>query len=94
VIERRAIAISPEDAAYIAALHPERKKRVRAALRHIAEHPEAGKLLGLELKGLRSLAVKPLRIVYEERSRRITLIGIGPREDIYKILTETVGKKA
>ncbi|MEK7476574.1 MAG: type II toxin-antitoxin system RelE/ParE family toxin [Candidatus Coatesbacteria bacterium] len=91
---RRRVDIPADVRTYLSGLHPEHKRRIRAALRHIGEHPEDGKALELELTGLRTYHVKPYRIVYGEERGMIVVRGIGPRREIYEVLTESIRKRA
>ena len=91
---RRRVDIPPDIRAYLAGLHPEHKRRIRAALRHIGEHPEAGKPLSLELEGLWTYHVKPYRIVFREERGMVVIRGIGPRREIYEVLTESIRRRA
>ena len=69
----------------IRGLHPEVKRKVRAALDVIRADASAGKELRDDLAGLRSLPVSRFRIVYRFGPRRlIELITIGPRRSIYE----------
>lgn len=66
-------------------LHPDLKRKIRAALDLLRADPAAGKALRDELAGLRSLRVGPMRIVYRVAPGRvIDLIAIGPRRTIYE----------
>ena len=66
-------------------LHPDIKRKVRAALDRLALDAEAGKALQGDLKGLRSLRVARLRVIYRVRARRvIESVAIGPRDRIYE----------
>ena len=66
-------------------LHPKLKKKLRAALAEIAEHPHNGKALKQELSGLRSFRVGGFRVVYRlSGERRVEVVAIGPRESIYE----------
>jgi mRNA interferase RelE/StbE len=65
-------------------LHPDLKRKVRAALGLIRSELEAGKLLKDELVGLRSLRVGRFRIIYRVGPRHtIDLVAVGPRHSIY-----------
>lgn len=65
-------------------LHPDIKKRVRAALSRLLTDPYAGKLLKEELEGLLSLSVGKMRIIYRvAEDGDIDVINIGPRKTIY-----------
>ena len=66
-------------------LHPDIKRKVRAALDRLALDPGAGKALQGDLKGLRSLRVARFRIIYRGPARRvIEIVAIGPRDRIYE----------
>ena len=76
---------APEEVrALIRHLHPELKKKVRAALQVILGNPDHGKALRDELLGLRSTRVGRLRIIYRVASASIDLVAIGPRRTIYE----------
>jgi len=69
----------------IKGMHPNLKKRVRAAFEEILSDPCCGKALKEELSGLRSFRIKRFRIIYEISSKReITIIALGPRKYIYE----------
>ena len=69
----------------IRGLHPQLKRKVRAALDVIRVDASAGKELRDELAGLRSFRVSRFRIVYRFGPRRIIeLRAIGPRRSIYE----------
>jgi mRNA interferase RelE/StbE len=70
-------------------LHPQIKRKLRAALTDIVVDPLLGKTLRDELSGLRSFRVGKFRIIYRmsalgERDRSIELVAFGPRERIYE----------
>lgn len=65
--------------------HPRLKGKLKAALRMILDNPHIGKALREELKGLYSLCVGSIRIIYKVSSKNIIeIIAIGPRKTIYK----------
>src|SRR5262245_9377530 len=69
----------------IRGLHPELKRRVRAALDAIREDPSVGKELRGDLAGLRSYRVGRFRVIYRVAPRGvIDLIAVGPRRGIYE----------
>jgi len=75
----------PDDvAALIRGLHPDLKRKVRAALSDIVEDPTIGKLLRDELAGLRSCRVGHFRIVYRMADTVIEIVAVGPRRTIYQ----------
>ena len=66
-------------------LHPDIKRKVRAALDRLAHDVEAGKALQGDLKGLRSLKVARFRVIYRpSTSRVIEIVTIGPRDRVYE----------
>jgi mRNA interferase RelE/StbE len=69
----------------IRGLHPDIKRKIRAALDVIRVDPWAGKELRDDLAGLRSFRLGRFRIIYRVGQRRlIDLIAIGPRRVIYE----------
>jgi mRNA interferase RelE/StbE len=77
------IQVSNELALFLRSLHPELKRKIKAALRIILSSPENGKALRDELAGLRSFRVSRFRIIYKVSGRTIELVAVGPRERIY-----------
>lgn len=66
-------------------LHPDIKRKVRAALDRLAQDVEAGKALQGDLQGLRSLRVARFRVIYRAPARRvIEIVTIGPRDRVYE----------
>lgn len=66
-------------------LHPDIKRKVRAALDGLAQDAEAGKALQGDLQGLRSLRVARFRVIYRAPARRvIEIVTIGPRDRVYE----------
>lgn len=66
-------------------LHPDIKRKVRAALDRLAQDVEAGKALQGDLRGLRSLRVARFRVIYRVSARRvIEIVTIGPRDRVYE----------
>ena len=78
------LRLSPEVVSLLRGLHPDLKRRLRAALDRIVSDPSAGKALRAELTGLRSLRVGRVRIVYRESRVAIESVAVGPRERIYE----------
>jgi mRNA interferase RelE/StbE len=79
------LRVPNEVADLIRGLHPDLKRKIRAALENILENPHAGKALRDELDGLRSFRVGRFRIVYGLATRnRVDLVAVGPRESIYE----------
>lgn len=75
---------SAETAAFVRSLHPNLKRKVKAALQAILVNPQAGKVLKDQIKGLRSLRVGKLRVVYRIKKGITEIIAIGPRKKIYE----------
>ncbi|OGI47457.1 MAG: hypothetical protein A2637_01245 [Candidatus Muproteobacteria bacterium RIFCSPHIGHO2_01_FULL_65_16] len=76
--------VPPHIAALIRGLHPELKRKLRAALEQILADPNSGKALRDELTGLRSFRLGRFRVIYRIGGRRIDLVAFGPREHIYE----------
>lgn len=77
--------IPTEVAQLVRGLHPDIKRKVRAALDRLAIDSGAGKALQGDLKGLLSLRVARFRVIYRAPSRRIVeIVAIGPRDRIYE----------
>jgi mRNA interferase RelE/StbE len=79
------LRLSNDTVALIRGLHPQLKKKIRAALEKITDDPYTGKALKDDLKGLWSYPIKRIRIVYRFTDKRyIDIIAIGPRRNIYQ----------
>ena len=77
--------IPDEVVRFVRGLHPDIKRRVRAALDRLAHDVEAGKALQGDLKGLHSLKVARFRVIYRQStSRVIEIVAIGPRDRVYE----------
>ncbi|MFZ5762077.1 MAG: type II toxin-antitoxin system RelE family toxin [Thermodesulfobacteriota bacterium] len=84
-MQRSPIRMPEEVAALVRGLHPELKKRFKAAFAMLVEAPHCGKMLREELAGLRSLRVKDMRIVYRVSGKGvIEIVALGPRKTIYE----------
>jgi len=73
----------------IRGLHPQIKRKLRAALTDIVADLHVGKALRDELAGLRSFRVGKFRIIYRIGDRAgadrcIELVAFGPRKRIYE----------
>lgn len=79
------LRMTAETTDFLLSLHPEIKRKIRAALDIIASEPGAGNCLHDELKGLNSFKVGPFRIIYRIASKRIIeIVAVGPRKAIYQ----------
>lgn len=89
---RRRLYVPDAVAALLRHLHPELKRKVRAALETVLSEPGAGKSLKDELAGLRSFRVGKFRLIYRVRGTRIEVIAFGARERIYEETYRLVSK--
>jgi mRNA interferase RelE/StbE len=82
---RRRFRVPDEVAQLVRGLHPDIKRKVRAALDRLAQDIEAGKALQGDLKGLHSLKFARFRVIYRpSTSRIIEIVTIGPRDRVYE----------
>src|SRR5712692_8349366 len=65
-------------------LPPQLKRKVKAALRSIADDPYRAKELKEELAGLRSYPVAKARLIYRIKGSIVEVVAFGPRADIYE----------
>ena len=65
-------------------MHPQLKRKVRAALTDILDDPDCGKSLEGELKGLWSLRIGRHRVIYRPDDAGAEIVAIGPRRTIYE----------
>lgn len=94
-IKQNRLRMPEETAEFIRSLHPEIKRKVKAALKAILSDPDIGKSLRNKLEGLRSFRVGRFRIVYRKPSRGIIdIVAIGPRKYIYEETYRLVMKSA
>lgn len=78
------LKLTEETRSLIQHLHPELKRKVRAALNQILRDPYSGKALRDDLEGLRSFPVGRFRIIYRPFPMIIEIVAIGPRKSIYE----------
>jgi mRNA-degrading endonuclease RelE of RelBE toxin-antitoxin system len=64
-------------------MHPQLKRKVRAALADILKDPDCGKALKEELEGYWSMPIGRTRIIYRHGESGVEIVAIGPRETIY-----------
>jgi len=82
---RYKLSIPDEVASLLRGLHPQLKKKVKAALQSLCADPHSGTALKDELGGLRSFHVGRLRIIYRVGVRKgVEVVAIGPRKNIYE----------
>jgi mRNA interferase RelE/StbE len=88
------LRIPNDTVSLIRGLHPELKKKIRAALLEITDDPLSGKPLKDELHGLRSYRIKKIRIIYRVTEKKyIDITTIGPRKIIYEETYKLLKKK-
>lgn len=76
-------------------LPPETKKVAKESIRKIAENPDIGKALQVELAGFRSFRFMRYRIVYRVNieEKLVVIWAIGNRRDIYENFSEYLIQK-
>jgi len=65
-------------------MHPNLKRKVRAALTDILANPDCGKPLKGELEGLWSFRIGQHRVVHRPDEQGAEIVAIGPRITIYE----------
>lgn len=80
------VAFAPAAAAQVRVAPPDLKRSIKAALRLLSDNPRTGKALVRELAGLYSYRVRRYRIIYalDDKQRRLLVIAVGHRADIYR----------
>ena len=81
--ERR-LRVPGDVASLIQGLHPDLKRKLRAALDAIMADPSIGRALRDELAGLRSYRIGRFRLVYRVAGSIIEIVAVGPRASIYE----------
>lgn len=78
--------MSDETADLVRTLHPDLKRKIKAALQAVLNDPRSGKALKNELEGLLSFKVGRFRVVYKIAKEKgiIEVVAIGPRKTIYE----------
>jgi len=59
------------------------KEKIKKQLQKIIENPEIGKPLRYNLKGERSIYIKPYRLVYSFQENTIILLKFHHRDSVY-----------
>lgn len=80
----RSLKVTAEVRNVIRQLHPELKRKLRAALADILDDPTCGKALKEELEGYWSLRLGRSRIIYRVGEGAVEIVAVGPRESIYE----------
>lgn len=81
--ERR-LRVPGDVASLIQGLHPDLKRKLRAALDASIADPSVGKALRDELAGLRSYRIGRVRLVYRVAGSILEIVAVGPRAFIYE----------
>ncbi|HBR16926.1 MAG TPA: cytotoxin [Deltaproteobacteria bacterium] len=82
----RRLKMPDETAELVRTLHPDLKRKIKAALQTVLNDPQSGKVLKDELEGLQSFKVGKFRVVYKTAKDKgiIEVVAIGPRKAIYE----------
>ncbi len=82
----RRLKMSDETAELVRTLHPDIKRKIKAALQAILNDPQTGKGLRDELGGLQSFKAGKFRVIYKTATDKgiIEIVAIGPRKTIYE----------
>jgi len=62
----------------------ETKDRIKKQIKKLIENPDEGKPLRYDLKGERSVHIKPFRLVYTVDCDKIILLRFEHRKEVYK----------
>lgn len=82
---KRSLRVPERVARLLRSLHPDLRRRVKAALQHIRDEAARGKPLRDEVAGLRRYRVSRFRMVYRETGDGgLDVVAVGPRETIYE----------
>ena len=87
-VGRRSVAFAAGVSGNIAQLHPEVKRKVRAAIEAIREEPSEGEPLGQELGGFRKVVIGAWRLVYRVEDRVVRVYAVDRRATVYSDLIE------
>lgn len=82
----RRLKMSDETAELVRTLHPDLKRKIKAALQTVLIDPKSGKALKEELKGMQSFRVGKFRVIYKTATGKgiIEVVAVGPRKTIYE----------
>ena len=88
------LRVADDLADFIRGAHPELKRKIKSALKHILSDPHSGKHLRDELHGLMSYKVGRFRIIYRLAADHvIEIVAIGPRRVIYELTYRIVKRE-
>ncbi len=60
------------------------KEKLKKQIQNIIECPELGKPLRYDLKGERTIYVKPYRLIYSQQGAALYLLRFEHRKEVYK----------
>jgi mRNA interferase RelE/StbE len=80
----RSLKVPAEVRYVIRRLHPELKRKLRAALADILDDPTCGKALKEDLEGYWSLRIGRSRVIYRLGGGGVEIVAVGPRASIYE----------
>ena len=80
----RSLKVPTEVRNVIRRLHPELKRKLRAALADILDDPTCGTAFKEELEGYWSLRLGRSRIIYRLGVGAVEIVAVGPRESIHE----------
>lgn len=78
--------MSDETADLVRTLHPDLKRKIKAAFQAVLNDPRSGKSLKDELEGLQSFKVGRFRVIYKTATSKgiVEVVAVGPRKTIYE----------
>jgi mRNA interferase RelE/StbE len=82
----RRLKMSDETAELVRTLHPDLKRKIKAAFQAVLNDPRSGKALKDELEGLQSFKVGRFRVIYKTATVKgiVEVVAVGPRKSIYE----------
>jgi mRNA-degrading endonuclease RelE of RelBE toxin-antitoxin system len=88
------LRLADDLADFIKGAHPDLKRKIKSALKHILFDPYSGKSLREELKDLSSYRIGRFRIIYRIAADHvIEIVAIGPRRVIYELTYRIVKRE-
>ncbi len=72
---------------------PDLKRQVRKAMDEISWLPETGKPLTEDLAGCRSYRIGKYRLIYRIEAKKLGMVTIGPRRDVYKKIALEIARQ-
>lgn len=85
---RRAVAFHGSASEAVSRLHPETKRKVRAAIDAVRMDPTEGEPLERELSGFLKIVVGSWRVVYRVEAQIVRVYAVGRRANVYSDLID------